>query len=100
MYRWSVNRPVPTLGDCSTPLSAVEEFYEFWFAFESWRDFGVHDEHDLGQAACRLERRSACGNSPSAAAAAVVVIDISAAPATAATAATGTTTKAGAETAP
>ncbi|CDJ59422.1 DnaJ domain-containing protein, putative [Eimeria maxima] len=55
--RWSVNRPVPTLGDCSTPLSAVEEFYEFWFAFESWRDFGVHDEHDLDQAACRLERR-------------------------------------------
>ncbi|KAL8427328.1 hypothetical protein Efla_002291 [Eimeria flavescens] len=55
--RWSVRRPVPSLGDDSTPLNAVEKFYDFWFDFESWRDFGVHDEHDTNEARCREERR-------------------------------------------
>ncbi|KAL8271355.1 hypothetical protein Esti_004689 [Eimeria stiedai] len=55
--RWSVRRPVPSLGDDATPLNAVEKFYDFWFDFESWRDFGVHDEHDVNEAECREERR-------------------------------------------
>lgn len=55
--RWSTRRPVPTLGDDSTPTDAVEKFYGFWFDFQSWRDFGVHDEHDLNEAECREERR-------------------------------------------
>ncbi|KAL8436548.1 hypothetical protein ACSSS7_001626 [Eimeria intestinalis] len=55
--RWSVRRPVPSLGDDTTPFASVEKFYDFWFDFESWRDFGVHDEHDVNEAECREERR-------------------------------------------
>lgn len=48
---------MPSLGDDNTPMSAIEKFYDFWFDFQSWRDFGVHDEHDLNEAECREERR-------------------------------------------
>ncbi|CBZ52368.1 hypothetical protein NCLIV_021560 [Neospora caninum Liverpool] len=54
---WSVRRPVPSLGDAQTPMSRVKSFYDFWFDFQSWRDFGVHDEYDLNEAECREERR-------------------------------------------
>ncbi|XP_026190623.1 dnaJ homolog subfamily C member 2 [Cyclospora cayetanensis] len=55
--RWSIRRPVPSLGDEKTPLAVVERFYDFWYDFQSWRDFGVHDEYDLNEAECREERR-------------------------------------------
>ncbi|EPT30129.1 DnaJ domain-containing protein [Toxoplasma gondii ME49] len=55
--RWSSRRPVPSLGDAQTPMSRVRSFYDFWFDFQSWRDFGVHDEYDLNEAECREERR-------------------------------------------
>ncbi|CDJ38346.1 DnaJ domain-containing protein, putative [Eimeria tenella] len=55
--RWSIRRPVPSLGNDSTPMREVERFYDFWFEFQSWRDFGVHDAHDLNDAECREERR-------------------------------------------
>ncbi|PHJ22142.1 hypothetical protein CSUI_003998 [Cystoisospora suis] len=55
--RWSSRRPVPTLGDEETPMEKVRGFYDFWFEFQSWRDFGVHDEYDLNDAECREERR-------------------------------------------
>ena len=38
---FSVRRPVPTLGDESTPRPVVEKFYEFWLRFESWRSFDL-----------------------------------------------------------
>jgi DnaJ family protein C protein 2 len=44
---WSKNKPIPKLGDMSTPLSKVQMFYQFWYNFESWRDFAVEGEYNL-----------------------------------------------------
>ncbi len=37
----------PPLGDENTPIEAVNEFYEYWINFESWRDFGLQAARDL-----------------------------------------------------
>lgn len=36
---WSKNPNIPDLGDASTPMSKVQKFYDFWFNFDSWREF-------------------------------------------------------------
>lgn len=48
---------MPDLGDASTPIKKVQKFYEFWFAFESWREFQHADEYILEEAENRNERR-------------------------------------------
>lgn len=55
--RWSVNQPVPPLGDESTPLKEVDNFYNFWYSFKSWREFPHADEFDLEQAESRDHKR-------------------------------------------
>ncbi|AEE75048.1 DnaJ and Myb-like DNA-binding domain-containing protein [Arabidopsis thaliana] len=55
--RWSVNQRIPDLGDENTPLKDVDKFYNFWYAFKSWREFPDEEEHDLEQADSREERR-------------------------------------------
>eukprot|EP00929_Paragymnodinium_shiwhaense_P039741 TRINITY_DN2083_c0_g1_i1.p1 TRINITY_DN2083_c0_g1~~TRINITY_DN2083_c0_g1_i1.p1 ORF type:complete len:663 (-),score=268.28 TRINITY_DN2083_c0_g1_i1:210-2198(-) len=55
--RWSTRQPVPDLGDESTPIAKVHKFYDFWFSFDTWRDFGIHDEYNLDDAEFRDERR-------------------------------------------
>jgi len=55
--RWSTRRPVPELGDDSTSIDKVHKFYEWWFNFETWRDFSSHDEHNLDDAEFREEKR-------------------------------------------
>lgn len=55
--RWSTRLPVPELGDEKTDINKVHKFYDFWFAFESWRDFSMHDEYNLDDAEFREERR-------------------------------------------
>ncbi|XP_054803477.1 uncharacterized protein LOC129306776 [Prosopis cineraria] len=55
--RWSVNQPVPSLGDNKTPLKEVDNFYSFWYTFKSWREFPHADEFDLEQAESRDHRR-------------------------------------------
>lgn len=55
--RWSTRRPVPDLGDDSMAIEKVHRFYDWWFNFESWRDFSMHDEYNLDDAEFREERR-------------------------------------------
>lgn len=55
--KWSVKRPVPELGADEADMKQVEAFYEFWFAFKSWREFPHPDEEDIEMAESREERR-------------------------------------------
>lgn len=42
--RFSKNQPVPRLGDDKSTKAEVEEFYNFWYNFDSWRSFEYQDE--------------------------------------------------------
>lgn len=55
--RWSVAQPPATLGDENTPLKEVDNFYNFWYSFKSWREFPHADEFDLEQAESRDHKR-------------------------------------------
>ena len=47
----------PELGDADTPWDQVDKFYDFWFAFKSWREFPHEDEEDVEGAESREEKR-------------------------------------------
>ncbi|KAH7553865.1 hypothetical protein ACOSP7_029244 [Xanthoceras sorbifolium] len=55
--RWSVTQPPPSLGDENTLLKEVDNFYNFWYTFKSWREFPHADEFDLEQAESRDHKR-------------------------------------------
>ncbi len=57
--RWSVETPVPGIGDGDTAWELVDKMYDFWFNFRSWREFPHPDEEDVEHAECREERRQA-----------------------------------------
>ena len=42
--RFSRKQPVPKLGDDKSTKAEVEEFYNFWYNFDSWRTFEYLDE--------------------------------------------------------
>ena len=54
---WSTRKPVPKIGDMNTDIKKVKKFYNFWFAFSSWRDFEIEGEHNLDEAENRWEKR-------------------------------------------
>eukprot|EP01130_Rhizamoeba_saxonica_P006438 TRINITY_DN2563_c0_g3_i2.p1 TRINITY_DN2563_c0_g3~~TRINITY_DN2563_c0_g3_i2.p1 ORF type:complete len:457 (-),score=128.78 TRINITY_DN2563_c0_g3_i2:32-1402(-) len=55
--KWSTKKRVPQLGNMETTWKQVQKFYEFWFNFQSWRDFSYEDEYDLEEAESREEKR-------------------------------------------
>ncbi|KAG9138277.1 hypothetical protein Leryth_001487 [Lithospermum erythrorhizon] len=55
--RWSVNQPMPSFGNDSSPIQQVDKFYNFWYSFKSWREFPHADEFDLEQAESRDHKR-------------------------------------------
>jgi DnaJ family protein C protein 2 len=54
---WSKRKPIPKIGDMKTPLDRVKRFYQFWYNFDTWRDFSVEGEHNVEEASCRYEKR-------------------------------------------
>ncbi|KAF8901425.1 hypothetical protein CPB85DRAFT_1377345 [Mucidula mucida] len=42
--RFSKKQPVPMLGDIDASKQHVEEFYDFWYNFDSWRSFEWYDK--------------------------------------------------------
>lgn len=42
--RFSKKQPVPQLGGADATKEQVEEFYNFWYSFDSWRTFEYLDE--------------------------------------------------------
>lgn len=54
---WSTKSRVPQLGDENSEEHDVAEFYDFWYNFESNREYSYLDEEDKEKGEDRFERR-------------------------------------------
>ncbi|KAK6442834.1 Zuotin [Oleoguttula sp. CCFEE 5521] len=55
--RFSKQQPVPELGNDKSTKEHVEQFYNFWYAFDSWRSFEYLDEDVPDDSASRDQKR-------------------------------------------
>ncbi|XP_033120424.1 dnaJ homolog subfamily C member 2-like [Anneissia japonica] len=55
--RWSVKARVPALGGENSNFDEVNNFYNFWYNFQSWREFSYLDEEEKEKGENREERR-------------------------------------------
>lgn len=55
--RWSMKPNVPYLGNDLSTRTDVENFYDYWYNFQSWREFSYLDEEDKEKGENRDERR-------------------------------------------
>ncbi|KAF2362018.1 SANT/Myb domain [Trinorchestia longiramus] len=55
--QWSQRKHVPQLGSMDDSQEKVNNFYDFWYNFDSWREFSYLDEEDKEKGEDRDERR-------------------------------------------
>ncbi|XP_071960464.1 dnaJ homolog subfamily C member 2-like [Antedon mediterranea] len=55
--RWSLKPRVPALGGENATFDEVNKFYNFWYNFQSWREFSYLDEEEKEKGENREERR-------------------------------------------
>ncbi|XP_017341240.1 dnaJ homolog subfamily C member 2 [Ictalurus punctatus] len=55
--RWSTKKHVAAFGSMDSSFEEVDNFYSFWYSFDSWREFSYLDEEEKEKAECRDERR-------------------------------------------
>ncbi|XP_013416847.1 dnaJ homolog subfamily C member 2 [Lingula anatina] len=56
--RWSnKKKPVPQLGDIDSSFDEVNDFYAFWYDFDSWREYSYLDEEEKEKGQDREERK-------------------------------------------
>jgi len=55
--RWSKNKNVPLLGSPEATFDEVNDFYNFWYDLDSWREYSYLDEENKETATDRDERR-------------------------------------------
>ncbi|XP_070558793.1 dnaJ homolog subfamily C member 2-like [Ptychodera flava] len=55
--RWSNKKRVPKLGDKDASRDDVMDFYDFWYEFDSWREYSYQDEEEKEKGQDRDERK-------------------------------------------
>ncbi|KPM11685.1 dnaJ-like protein subfamily C member 2-like protein, partial [Sarcoptes scabiei] len=54
---YDMKKPVPLLGEKDSSFDEINNFYNFWYNFESWREYSYLDEEEKEKGENRYERR-------------------------------------------